>query len=644
MFSNNTIPSIPKILKYSYNQPSNQQHNNEQAEFIKERFQCPICLKTFDRNEVVYRHIRVHSVERPYKCSFVNCNKRFSRKDGLKHHEQLHYQKLHKQKEERIKRKNMNENSNSTVTLKKYKLTTNNSMNNYNSNFVNNSNNVVNYSGPSLPKNCQKYKKITYIPKHSYYNTNSDNRNVTNNQKYTFVKNNVYNPKYIKYAKSSSNNYPINENNLLHSPYNKEPSIHDYSPYSSLHHSQEYHKHDKLINQNTDYNYHLHDIPKYDYPKDYHYHFNSNNVDMDPSNNNNRNANSSNHYSEEMMYKKVNDRDDRNPIYNKEYYSYIPNNNYNYDEANYKDISSVTSSHNTLPYYQDNQNTTSSHSNRNRDERHFNSNHENYFTKESQRYSENEYFKNYHDKPVDSIPEKHHEHNRYKNISNKFFDDSYNRCREETNNKPSTHYRRYSTGELLNSHSHERYIHYSKKVTNESNNSNPSYYDNENSDRDTITSTENINEKDYYQNNRNYFSTDSLPLKNDYVDSFKNKKYDDFDQSCSSSSINKTTLSNNESSGHTIVNTSFKKEDYYESENPENHHNTYYNISTKIKLNDQDSEKTEFTMSNSKSEQDLSSTQENDNKEKSLNSISSSNQNIDNNISNIMSINFITHS
>ncbi|OUM65333.1 hypothetical protein PIROE2DRAFT_27576, partial [Piromyces sp. E2] len=53
-------------------------------------YQCPICLKTFDRNETVYRHIRIHSVEKPYKCSFLNCNKRFSRKDGLKHHEQLH--------------------------------------------------------------------------------------------------------------------------------------------------------------------------------------------------------------------------------------------------------------------------------------------------------------------------------------------------------------------------------------------------------------------------------------------------------------------------------------------------------------------------------------------------------------------------
>jgi len=49
MFSNNTVSVEQKILKYPYIQPSNQQQNSEYKNYIQEKFQCPICLRIFDR-------------------------------------------------------------------------------------------------------------------------------------------------------------------------------------------------------------------------------------------------------------------------------------------------------------------------------------------------------------------------------------------------------------------------------------------------------------------------------------------------------------------------------------------------------------------------------------------------------------------
>lgn len=55
----------------------------------KERgYPCPVCFKTFTRNEHVHRHMLTHSGARPFKCTM--CVKDFSRNEHLQRHMMIH--------------------------------------------------------------------------------------------------------------------------------------------------------------------------------------------------------------------------------------------------------------------------------------------------------------------------------------------------------------------------------------------------------------------------------------------------------------------------------------------------------------------------------------------------------------------------
>lgn len=57
----------------------------------KKKHACPLCLARFQRPEHVKRHMKSHSLEKPFECDQPNCNKRFNRKDNLK----AHLKKIH---------------------------------------------------------------------------------------------------------------------------------------------------------------------------------------------------------------------------------------------------------------------------------------------------------------------------------------------------------------------------------------------------------------------------------------------------------------------------------------------------------------------------------------------------------------------
>ncbi|OAQ33074.1 hypothetical protein K457DRAFT_40729, partial [Linnemannia elongata AG-77] len=48
------------------------------------------CSKRFKRLEHLKRHIKTHTLERPFNCPYTTCTKKFSRSDNLSQHVKTH--------------------------------------------------------------------------------------------------------------------------------------------------------------------------------------------------------------------------------------------------------------------------------------------------------------------------------------------------------------------------------------------------------------------------------------------------------------------------------------------------------------------------------------------------------------------------
>ncbi|ORZ19342.1 hypothetical protein BCR42DRAFT_295903, partial [Absidia repens] len=48
------------------------------------------CQRRFKRLEHLKRHMRIHTMERPFHCNFPGCQKAFSRSDNLTQHSKTH--------------------------------------------------------------------------------------------------------------------------------------------------------------------------------------------------------------------------------------------------------------------------------------------------------------------------------------------------------------------------------------------------------------------------------------------------------------------------------------------------------------------------------------------------------------------------
>lgn len=86
----------------SLQQQQQQQESSSTAEIGQQKSHvCPItqCQRRFKRLEHLKRHMRIHTLERPFACSYPKCHKHFSRSDNLSQHMKTHQHRPEKRRQ-----------------------------------------------------------------------------------------------------------------------------------------------------------------------------------------------------------------------------------------------------------------------------------------------------------------------------------------------------------------------------------------------------------------------------------------------------------------------------------------------------------------------------------------------------------------
>ncbi|ORX59907.1 hypothetical protein BCR36DRAFT_365914 [Piromyces finnis] len=679
MFSKTTISTLPKTLYYPYTQLSNIPspnfaYPNDHGKYPKEIYQCPLCLKSFDRKEVLYRHIRFHSVERPYKCSFLNCNKRFSRKDGLKHHEQLHYQKLHKQKNEITKRKVLSSDVKKHASSKKSISLFNSAIDSIYSNKIEINDNRNNISMIPSQDNNQSRKQTENTFKNSFSinddnvsndnnndNNNNDNRNksldyLINKDSYesNHLKNESNKNLFQRYSLNTKDySTPIHNitNNTLPNDTHNLSSFSLNSP-SKYYENKKSNKQDNTNRINNLPNSHLknyYNHPNFDHPDNY---SNNHNMNVIYHNDDKYSNSSSEYFNNEIAWMSMDEGDTKDFISNKKYVSTISN-----DSRTHANLSPNVNSNknhfseksNNISYFNDNYHHHHHHY------KNCNNNNNSDHNKDLkyEYYNHHHHINNSNDNKMDL------KHDSHSYLTRDYYNDlRHTKLKKKIKDVPLTHIRKYSSSELFHPElcqNKENYYESSsyKKYSDDSiNYSNKNYYN------DTLmsASTLDVDQFDYNrEEKRTPMSKESIPLKKDFYDNYHRKEnFEDVDTYSSSFSIHKNT---NQGSGNDYYPLE-KKDDYFEKQKNKNEYPPSNHIL--LELNHPNFEKNESNLSHKYSydipysqslhlysyyndSNPIINIQEN-NKERIPNN-SISDKNIKKDFCNkIMSINFITHS
>ncbi|XP_076372069.1 uncharacterized protein LOC143257375 [Tachypleus tridentatus] len=85
-------PIFSGLFSFSFDRLDKKAENRSSAfSVVKKKFvKCPKCKASFSNNGQLIGHMRIHTGDKPFKCTFENCEKAFARNEELTRHRKIH--------------------------------------------------------------------------------------------------------------------------------------------------------------------------------------------------------------------------------------------------------------------------------------------------------------------------------------------------------------------------------------------------------------------------------------------------------------------------------------------------------------------------------------------------------------------------